>query len=64
MSKFSEDETYFIFKELKENSILSHLFQDEIKILKEHSKFKHQEINELYVIAYERAKKRIEDENV
>jgi hypothetical protein len=59
MSKFSEDETYFIFKELKENSMLSYLFQEEMKILKEHSKFKHREINDLFALAYQKAKKRI-----
>lgn len=64
MSKFSEDETYFIFKELEENSILSHLFQEEMKILKEHSKFKHREINDLFALAYKKAKKRIQDENI
>jgi hypothetical protein len=64
MSKFAEEETFFIFSELNENPKLSRLFNEEMVSLREHIKFKHREINDLYAIAYEKAKKRIEDENV
>jgi len=64
MSKYSEEETYFIFNELKLNSKLDHFFHLEMLNLKNDSNFKHREINDIYAIAYEKAKKRIEDENV
>ena len=64
MSKYSEEETYFIFNELKLNSKLDHFFHLEILNLRNDLNFKHREINELYALAYANAKKKIENENI
>ena len=64
MTKFSEDEIFFIFAEIRENSHLEHIFQEEMSLLRSIQKYAHREVGELYALAYGRAKKRIENENI
>ena len=64
MTKFTDDEIFFIFSDMRDNSHLYQTFQEEMTLLKSMQKYAFRETQELYSLAYGRAKKRIENENI